>query len=35
MGVVEGTKQESNAVRAMGPEGVSLMVSCSCRHGAH
>ena len=29
MGVVEGTKPELNAVRAVGPEGVSLMVSCS------
>ena len=29
IGVVEGTKPELNAVRAVGPEGVSLMVSCS------
>ena len=29
MGVVEGTKPELKAVRAVGPEGVSLMVSCS------
>ena len=27
MGVVDGTKPELNAVRAVGPEGVSLMVS--------
>jgi hypothetical protein len=35
VGVVEGTNPELNAVRAVGPEGVSLMVSWSCRQGAH
>jgi hypothetical protein len=29
------TKSELKAVRAVGPEGVSLMVSWSCRQGAH
>jgi hypothetical protein len=32
---VEGTNPELNAVRAVGPGGVSLVVSWSCRHGAH
>jgi hypothetical protein len=35
MGVVEGTKPELNAMRAVGPEGISMMVSWSCRQGAH
>jgi hypothetical protein len=35
MEVVYGTKHDLNAVRAVGPEGVSLMVSRSCRQGAH
>jgi hypothetical protein len=29
-GVVKRTKPELNTVMAVGPEGVSLMVSCSC-----
>jgi hypothetical protein len=35
MGFVEGTNPELNAVRAVGPEGVSLVVSWSCRQGAY
>jgi hypothetical protein len=35
MGVVEGTNPELTAERAMGLEGVSLMVSWSCKQRAH
>jgi hypothetical protein len=35
MGFVEETKRELNAERAVGPKGVSPMVSWSCRQGAH
>jgi hypothetical protein len=35
VGFVEGTMPELNAERAVGPEGVSLMVSWSGRQGSH